>query len=130
MIASIPLKHAAAVALILIAIPGWGVSPAPPQLPDPGTPGMSRADQEKLGLEAMAEVYKQMPVLPDSSPITQYVQGLGKKLQKQIPSARSWPYQFHVVEQKDINAFALPGGQYLSMWAPSMRQQPKRSSPG
>jgi beta-barrel assembly-enhancing protease len=110
MIASLPLKHAAAVALILIAIPGWGVSPAPPQLPDPGTPGMSRADQEKLGLEAMAEVYKQMPVLPDSSPITQYVQGLGKKLQKQIPSARSWPYQFHVVEQKDINAFALPGG--------------------
>jgi hypothetical protein len=71
---------------------------------------MSREDQIKLGLQAMAEVYKQMPVLPDSSPITQYVQQLGARLQKQIPPERSWPYQFHVVEQKEVNAFALPGG--------------------
>jgi hypothetical protein len=49
-------------------------------------------------------------VLPDSSPITQYVQQLGARLQKQIPPERSWPYQFHVVEQKEVNAFALPGG--------------------
>jgi hypothetical protein len=71
---------------------------------------MSRPDQEKLGLKAMAEVYKEMPVLPDSSPVTQYVQRLGAKLVKQIPQEYSWPYQFHVVQQKDINAFALPGG--------------------
>jgi predicted Zn-dependent protease len=71
---------------------------------------MSREDQEKLGLQAVAEVYKQMPVLPDSSPITQYVQQLGKRLEKQIPSQYSWPYQFHVIQQKEINAFALPGG--------------------
>jgi hypothetical protein len=71
---------------------------------------MSKEDQEKLGLQAVAEIYKEMPVLPDSSPITQYVQQLGKKLQKQIPSKYSWPYQFHVVQQKEINAFALPGG--------------------
>jgi len=71
---------------------------------------MSKEDQEKLGLQAVAEIYKEMPVLPDSSPITQYVQQLGKKLQEQIPSKYSWPYQFHVVQQKEINAFALPGG--------------------
>jgi Zn-dependent protease with chaperone function len=105
-----PLRRATVLALILLAIPAWTISPGTPQLPDPGNPGMSRADQIKLGLQAMAEVYKQMPVLPDSSPITQYVQQLGKKLQKQIPSERSWPYQFHVVQQKEINAFALPGG--------------------
>jgi len=58
----------------------------------------------------MAEVYKQMPVLPDSSPATQYVQQLGKKLAAQIPPEHSWPYQFHVIPQSDINAFALPGG--------------------
>lgn len=58
----------------------------------------------------MAEVYKAMPVLPDSDPITKYVQQLGARLQKQIPPERSWPYQFHVVQQKEINAFALPGG--------------------
>jgi Zn-dependent protease with chaperone function len=96
--------------VILLAVPAFPATPAAPQLPNPGNAGMSRDDQEKLGLQAVAEVYKQMPVLPDSSPITQYVQQLGKKLEKQIPSQYSWPYQFHVIQQKEINAFALPGG--------------------
>jgi Zn-dependent protease with chaperone function len=81
-----------------------------PVLPDPGNPPMSRDQQEKLGLQAAAEVYKQMPVLPDSSPLTKYVQHLGERLAKTIPPDHSWPFQFHVVEQKEINAFALPGG--------------------
>lgn len=71
---------------------------------------MTKEEQEKLGLQAAAEVYKQMPVLPDSSPVTQYIQRVGKRLANVIPSDRSWPYQFHVIPQKDINAFALPGG--------------------
>src|SRR6266581_8198769 len=103
-------RAVAAVLTILLAVPAYTVSPSTPQLPNPGSAGMSKEDQEKLGLQVMAEVYKQMPVLPDSSPITQYVQQLGKKLQKQILSQYSWPYQFHVVQQKEINAFALPGG--------------------
>lgn len=105
------LSRVTAVALtLLLAAPALTASPVAPELPNPGNAGMSRDDQKKLGLQAVAEVYKQMPVLPDSSPITQYVQQLGKKLEKQIPSQYSWPYQFHVIQQKEINAFALPGG--------------------
>jgi Zn-dependent protease with chaperone function len=81
-----------------------------PQLPDPGNTGMTRPQQQQLGLQAMGEVYKQMPVLPDSSPETQYIQRLGKKLAGVIPANKSWPYQFHVIPAADINAFALPGG--------------------
>jgi Zn-dependent protease with chaperone function len=81
-----------------------------PVLPDPGTTGMSREQQEKLGLQAIGEVYKQMPVLPDSNPVAQYVRQLGQKMTRVIPSNRSWPYQFHVIPATDINAFALPGG--------------------
>lgn len=81
-----------------------------PQLPNPGDTGVSKEKQEQIGRQAMAEVYKQMPVLPDSSPITQYVRQLGRKLQAQIPQQYNWPYEFHVIPQKDINAFALPGG--------------------
>jgi beta-barrel assembly-enhancing protease len=81
-----------------------------PQLPDPGKTGMSPQQQQQLGLQAMSEVYKQMPVLPDSSPETQYIQRLGKKLAGVIPADRTWPYQFHVIPAADINAFALPGG--------------------
>lgn len=81
-----------------------------PELPNPGSPGMSKDQQTQLGLKGMAEVYKQMPVLPDSNPLTQYVQQLGRRLETVIPQQYSWPYQFHVIQQKEINAFALPGG--------------------
>jgi predicted Zn-dependent protease len=81
-----------------------------PQLPDPGTTGMNKQQQEQLGQQAMGEVYKQMPVLPDSSPETRYIQQLGKKLERVIPADVNWPYQFHVIQAADINAFALPGG--------------------
>jgi predicted Zn-dependent protease len=81
-----------------------------PRLPAPGTTGMNKQQQQQLGLQAMGEVYKQMPVLPDSSPETQYIQHLGKKLAAVIPQGQSWPYQFHVIPAADINAFALPGG--------------------
>jgi beta-barrel assembly-enhancing protease len=105
------LRRAVVLVLIsVLAVPGWAVTPATPQLPDPGKVKMSREDQQKLGFQAMGEVYKQMPVLPDSNPMTQYVQRLGAKLAKQIPQQYSWPYEFHVIAQKDINAFALPGG--------------------
>ena len=85
-----------------------GVS-AEPSLPDPGL-AAPRDQQIQLGQKAVAEVYKQMPILPDSSPVTLYVRSLGHKLQRVIPEEYNWPYQFHVVQQSDINAFALPGG--------------------
>jgi Zn-dependent protease with chaperone function len=81
-----------------------------PQLPNPGDTGVSKQQQEQIGRRAMGEVYKQMPVLPDSSPETQYVRRLGQKLVAVIPQQYSWPYEFHVIPQKSINAFALPGG--------------------
>jgi Zn-dependent protease with chaperone function len=81
-----------------------------PVFPDPGKPHMSRDNQRSLGLQAAAQVYQQMPVLPDSSPETQYIRQLGEKLVATIPPENSWPFEFHVVAQKEINAFALPGG--------------------
>ena len=82
-----------------------------PQLPNPGKAPISHDDQITLGLKAGAQVYQQMPVLPDSSPETQYIRQLGAKLVAVIPPQYSWPYEFHVIPQKEINAFALPGGQ-------------------
>ena len=95
--------------VLLAAFEVWAQSTGP-QFPNPGKPGMSREDQHALGLQAAAEVYKQMPVLPDSSPETQYIRQLGQKLVATIPPENSWPFEFHVVAQKEINAFALPGG--------------------
>lgn len=69
----------------------------------------SPQQQIQLGLKAEQQVYKQMPVLPDSSPVTAYIQQLGRKLTAEAPGYK-WPYNFHVVNVADINAFALPGG--------------------
>jgi hypothetical protein len=80
-----------------------------PALPDPGL-AAPKDQQIQLGQKAVAEVYKQMPVLPESTDITRYIQSLGQKLKTVIPPEYNWPYQFHVVQEKDINAFALPGG--------------------
>ena len=95
--------------VVLLVIPAYPQS-AGPEFPNPGNAHMSRQDQRTLGLRAAAQVYQQMPILPDSSPETQYIRQLGQKLVATIPSQYSWPFEFHVVAQKEINAFALPGG--------------------
>ena len=95
---------------LLLSAPTGFCQTAGPVFPDPGNAHMSRDNQRALGLQAAAQVYQQMPVLPDNSPETQYIRQLGQKLVATIPPDRSWPFDFHVVAQKDINAFALPGG--------------------
>ena len=82
-----------------------------PAFPNPGKTSMSKENQHALGMKVAEKVYQQMPVLPDSSPESQYIRQLGQKLVATIPEQYSWPFEFHVVPQKEINAFALPGGQ-------------------
>jgi len=101
----------AACLTLLLTQPSWLLGATTgPELPDPGTTSITRDQQIQLGRQASAEVYKQMPVLPDSSALTQYVRRVGEKLVAQIPQEYSWPYEFHVIPEKEINAFALPGG--------------------
>jgi Zn-dependent protease with chaperone function len=78
-------------------------------VPNVGKIGMSPEEQIKLGREAAAQAEKQYPILPANSPITLYVQKLGQKLAAKAPG-QQWPFTFKVVNMKEINAFALPGG--------------------
>jgi len=118
------IRRLLTVVVLLLAAQAWPQKPSPqkgsqqaaiaqstgPVFPNPGKTGMSREDQHALGLQVAGQVYQQMPVLPDSSPETKYIQQLGKRLVSTIPQEYSWPFEFHVVAQKEINAFALPGG--------------------
>src|SRR5579863_4292393 len=104
-------KHlAAATAMMLLVASVAFTAVGTPQLPDPGKTPMSRPQQIQMGFQAASHVYEQMPVLPDNSPETQYIRKLGERLAATIPQQYSWPFQFHVIPQKEINAFALPGG--------------------
>src|ERR1051325_11397669 len=77
--------------------------------PTSGVDVFSSQEEIQAGKEAAAEAKKKLPLLPDSDPVAQYVQSLGHKLVAHAPGEK-WPYEFHVVNQKEINAFALPGG--------------------
>jgi len=65
--------------------------------------------QIELGDKAKRQVYQTTPVLPDNSPVTQYIRQLGQKLTAVAPGYK-WPYNFHVANIAEVNAFALPGG--------------------
>jgi predicted Zn-dependent protease len=82
-------------------------------VPELGGVRMSAEEQIKLGHRTSAEVYKEMPVLDDSSPVTRYVQHMGARLAAKAPGNR-WPFEFHIIAQKEINAFALPGVPFSS----------------
>src|SRR3974390_2574944 len=99
------------VSVVLLATAQVYAQTQAPTFPNPGKTSMSRDQQHALGIQAAAQVFQQMPVLPDDSPESLYVRQLGQKLVATIPEQYSWPFEFHVVPQKEINAFALPGGQ-------------------
>ncbi|MEP6570964.1 MAG: M48 family metalloprotease [Acidobacteriota bacterium] len=69
-------------------------------------------DDVKVGRQAAAEVEQQMPILNDSE-ATAYVSRVGQRLVSSIPPEFQHPefqYYFKIVNARDINAFALPGG--------------------
>jgi hypothetical protein len=66
----------------------------------------------QLGREASAQVEQQLPLLRDDN-VTSYVSDIGRRLVSSIPAELQHPefnYTFKVVNVKEINAFALPGG--------------------
>jgi len=69
-------------------------------------------DDIKVGREASRQVEQQMPILNDSE-ATRLVQDIGRRLVSAIPAEFQQPqfqYTFDIVNARDINAFALPGG--------------------
>src|ERR1041384_7989172 len=69
-------------------------------------------DDIKLGQEAAAQAKKELPMMTDER-VDQYIEGIGARLVTAIPPEFQHPefkYTFDVVNQSEINAFALPGG--------------------
>ena len=97
-------KMLLAALLLLVPFQGWAR-----YNPRPCKNAFTEQQEITEGQKVAAEVWKQMPVLPDSDPVSRYVQQLGARLVEYAPGYK-WPYNFHVVNVEDINAFALPGG--------------------
>jgi predicted Zn-dependent protease len=66
----------------------------------------------QLGRQAAAEVRAKMPILDDER-TESFVEAIGERLVAEIPDDLDQPafrYSFDVVNLREINAFALPGG--------------------
>jgi beta-barrel assembly-enhancing protease len=70
---------------------------------------MFSAEQDiELGQQASLEVARQVLMLNDSR-VDSYVNDLGRRLSAYAPGSK-FPYTFQTVNDRGINAFALPGG--------------------
>ena len=79
---------------------------------EPDKNSYSPEQDVELGRQAAAEVRKELPLVNDRT-TGQFVEGVGERLVAEIPDYLQQPafrYTFDVVNLKEINAFALPGG--------------------
>lgn len=67
-------------------------------------------EQIKLGLQVATELRKKEKVLPETDPRVQLLRRLATKLLATYDSKETWKWSFDVIESKQVNAFALPGG--------------------
>jgi beta-barrel assembly-enhancing protease len=70
------------------------------------------ADDVRIGREAAAQVRKELPMLNERA-VSGMVEQIGRRLVQNIPANlrhSGFRYTFEVVNLREINAFALPGG--------------------
>jgi predicted Zn-dependent protease len=67
------------------------------------------ADQDvQIGREVSKDAERQLKIL-NNRDVSGYLSTLGRRLSSNAPGER-YPYEFKVIDDKAINAFALPGG--------------------
>lgn len=110
--ASRRLRAAAALVVVAMAVPLLGnVDPKKGRVTENPTAGNSYSIEQEVdyGRKAVPVIQKELPLLPVDHPVSKYISALGQRLAAKAPGYK-FPYTFRVVNQKDINAFALPGG--------------------
>lgn len=70
----------------------------------------SAADQRKVGDQAAQDILKKYREVFDGR--ARHFNSVGQRLVSALPSQdrRTWDFRFHVLDSKEVNAFALPGG--------------------
>lgn len=80
-----------------------------PKLGEAAGATMSVAEEQMIGDRIMTQIRRSQYLMKDPL-ITDYIQQLGHKLVAANPDALGRQFQFFVIQESSINAFALPGG--------------------
>src|SRR5262245_37240101 len=75
----------------------------------PGFNTFSPAQDVELGKQVAQEAEKELNLVTDRE-VTSYIAVLGERLVAKAPNENKFPFTFKVVDETEINAFALPGG--------------------
>lgn len=97
--------HTSCLALLLIAASACSINPVSKM---PEVTLLTVEQEKKIGEEEAKKVEQEMGLLDDTA-LNSYADALGQRLAKESPR-QDVPYQFHVVDMIEPNAFALPGG--------------------
>src|SRR5262249_10744416 len=101
------MKHLSLCALVL-----YSTAAAAQAAITPPSNKYSPAQDVHLRRKPAQEVRQQLPILHDDF-VTSYVEGLGRRLVAAVPPELRHPefhYSFEIVNVREVNAFALPGG--------------------
>lgn len=94
--------------LCLLLCAPWAAAQPLPELGDTSAAAISPGDERRLGENIMLEIRRD-PAYLDDPEVADYVNKLGNRLAAHSDSARQ-KFEFFVVRDPQINAFALPGG--------------------
>src|SRR5260370_22373607 len=69
---------------------------------------VSQQQEVQMGVSYSAEIAKELPLIRDVE-ATQYINVLGDSLAR-VTDQRDLEWHFTIVDSKEVNAFAVPGG--------------------
>ena len=103
-------RHLFRVVFVSILLAAACAAREPGAVPKPGFNLFSKEQDVQLGKEAAQQVLQQYEVVQNQF-LQSYLDRIGKRLAATPEAAQSgFPFTFTLLNQKDVNAFALPGG--------------------
>ena len=96
--------------IIFVVIVGWGCAYQPGHLdrPEQGFNLISQGMEIQMGMDAAREIESEVKVMTDPY-VQNYIHNLGQKMVK-YSRRPDIAYHFKVIDENEVNAFALPGG--------------------
>jgi len=90
---------------LLVSGPAWGYLP---DLGDPASAIITPEEEYLLGQQLLVDVRNQLPMIDDAE-LNYYLSNLGSQLLN-VSENTNFPFTFAIVDDDQLNAFAMPGG--------------------